>query len=56
LDFGERKEIMKTCLLLYNLRARKVGINQLRSVYMSALEVDANEYLNNQFQIDELIN
>ena len=42
-EFGERKIILKTFLLLYNLRARKVGINQIKSTYMPALAVNANE-------------
>jgi hypothetical protein len=38
-------------ILLYNLRARKVGINQLNNVYMLPLQNDAqlqwqNNYLN----------
>jgi hypothetical protein len=35
---GERKLIIQMCLLLYNLRARKVGINQIRNVYLANLE------------------
>jgi DDE superfamily endonuclease len=42
-EFGERRIIMKMCLLLYNLRARRVGINQIRNTYMPALNVNANE-------------
>ncbi len=41
-EFGERKRIMTSLLLLFNLRARLVGINQIRTVYMSHLDVDAN--------------
>ena len=40
--YGERRITMKMLLLLYNLRARLVGINQIRNVYMPALNVDAN--------------
>lgn len=40
--FGERRLILKMCVLLYNLRARKVGINQIRNTFMPALDVDAN--------------
>jgi hypothetical protein len=42
-EFGERRIIMKMCLLLYNLRARRVGINQIRNTYMPALNMDANQ-------------
>lgn len=42
-EFGERRVMMKMCLLLYNLRARRVGINQIKSTYMPALAMDANE-------------
>jgi hypothetical protein len=41
-EYGERKRIMTSLLLLFNLRARLVGINQIRTVYMSHLDVDAN--------------
>jgi hypothetical protein len=37
-EFGERKQIIEMCLLLYNLRARKVKINQIRNVYLPNLE------------------
>lgn len=40
---GERRLVMEMCFLLYNLRARRVGINQIRSVYMSALNMQAND-------------
>jgi hypothetical protein len=43
---GERKLMQMMMIYLY-LRARKVGINQIRNVYMPALNVDANEYLLN---------
>lgn len=43
-EFGERKIIMTMIILLYNLRARRVGINQIKNVYMPALNVDANAY------------
>ena len=42
-EFGERRLIMKMCLLLYNLRARRVGINEIKNTYMPALNTDANE-------------
>jgi hypothetical protein len=39
---GERKVTLTVMILLYNLRARMIGINQLRSFYMGALYRDAN--------------
>ena len=41
-EYGERRIILKSMILLYNLRARLVGINQIRNTYMPALEVNAN--------------
>jgi hypothetical protein len=41
-EHGERKAIVISLLLLFNLRARLVGIYQIRSVYYPALKVDAN--------------
>ena len=35
-------KLLVVMILLYNLRARMVGINQLRSFYMGALYRDAN--------------
>ena len=42
-EHGERKVIMKSMLLLYNLRARKVGINQIRNTYLPALDVNVDD-------------
>jgi len=39
---GERKVTLTVMILLYNLRARMVGINQLQSFYVGALYCDAN--------------
>jgi hypothetical protein len=39
---GERKVTLTVMILLYNLRARMVGINQLQSFYLGALYCDAN--------------
>ena len=39
---GERKVTLTMMILLYNLRARTVGINQLRSFYAGPLNSDAN--------------
>ncbi len=43
---GERRIMMKMMILLYNFRARLVGINQIKNVYMPNLIQDANNYLN----------
>lgn len=42
-DKGERRLIMKCLILLYNTRSRRVGINQIKNVYMPALRNDAND-------------
>ena len=39
---GERKVMLTVMILLYNLRARMVGINQLKSFYVGALYRDPN--------------
>ena len=41
-DTGEHRILMKMLCLLYNLRARSVGINQIKNVFMKQLEEDAN--------------
>ena len=41
-DYGERKHIMKMAILLYNLRATRVGINQIKNTYMPRLEEPAD--------------
>jgi hypothetical protein len=44
---GQRKLMMKLMVHLYNLRTRKVGINQILNVYMPALDEDVNQlYIN----------
>ena len=40
-EYGERKVIVSSLLLLLNLQARLVGMNQIRSVYYPPLEMDA---------------
>ena len=48
-EYGERKVIVSSLLLLFNLRARLVGMNQIRSVSYPALEMNANlEFLPHQ--------
>jgi hypothetical protein len=41
-EYGERHMILTCLYLLYNCRARLVGINQIASVYLPYLENDAN--------------
>ena len=40
---GERQIVLHSMFLLYNLRTRMVGINQIRSFYMPFLTIDGNE-------------
>ena len=42
-SIGQWKQMMKLMILLFNLRARQVGINQSLNVYMPALIMDVNE-------------
>jgi hypothetical protein len=48
-EHGERRLIIKSMILIYNLRARKVGINQIRNVYLPSLERNANQQLRNNY-------
>jgi len=43
-EFGERKIIIRLVVLLYNLRARRVGINEILNTYMPNLTVEAQKY------------
>ncbi len=40
---GERRICLKMSVLLYNMHARMVGINQIRNIYMKHLTRNANE-------------
>jgi hypothetical protein len=40
---GEQRIVLKMFVLLYNMQARMVGINQIRNTYMRHLLRDANE-------------
>jgi hypothetical protein len=40
---GEQRIYLKMLVLLYNMRARMVGINQIRNTYMKHLTRNANE-------------
>ena len=42
---GERQIAIKMMVLLYNLRACMVGINQIRNFFMPRLAIDAEEYM-----------
>mgnify|MGYP006199174333 CR=1 FL=1 len=42
-EIGQRKLMMKVMILLFNLRARRVGINQILNVSMPSLNVNVNE-------------
>ena len=44
-DTGEHRILMKMVYLLYNLRTRSVGINQIKNVFMKHLNEDANNKL-----------
>ena len=44
---GQRKLMMKLLILLYNLRTKRVGINQILNVYLPSLRHNVNElYIN----------
>jgi hypothetical protein len=44
---GEQRRVLKMIVLLYNLCAHLVGINQIRSVYLACLTIDANKDISN---------
>jgi hypothetical protein len=41
---GERQRVLHSMFLLYNLRTRMVGINQIRNYYMPFLQMNGNIY------------
>ncbi len=43
---GERRTALKMMIYLYNLRARMVGINQIKNFFQPALDMDAHNVLN----------
>ena len=43
---GERRITLKMITLIYNMRARMVGINQIRNTYMEYLNNNANMVFN----------
>ena len=44
-NMGKQKLIIHMCVLLSNLQARKVGINQICNVYLPHLENDVTNLL-----------
>lgn len=42
---GEGKLILLTKVLLFNLRSKLVGVNQILNTYMPNLGIDANDFL-----------
>ncbi len=40
---GEQRIVLKMFVMLYNMRARMVRINQIQNTYMQNLECNANE-------------
>lgn len=44
---GEIKIILHTLILLFNLRARLVGISQILTTFMPHLSVEGNEFMFN---------
>ena len=50
---GQCKLMMKLMLLLFNLHARRVGINQILNAYMASLMQDVNKIYNdtNEYKI-----
>ncbi|KDR69192.1 hypothetical protein GALMADRAFT_230725 [Galerina marginata CBS 339.88] len=45
-----RGDLLEICFRLYNLRARKVGLNQIREVYMPIWQVGEQERIWNHFE------
>lgn len=48
---GERKLILLTTVLLFNLRADLVGVSQILSTYMPHMSVEANLFLHDTFRL-----
>ena len=42
-EMGKRKQVIHLIILLSNLRAQKVGINQIATVYKTSLDRDLRE-------------
>lgn len=50
-EHGERKLMILTTILLFNFRARVVGINQILNTYMPHIGVEANLFLRETFDV-----
>ena len=50
---GERKWILKSAIYLYNFRVMTVGQNQIRSVFMPWLELEASVYATGGYDISD---
>lgn len=48
---GERQRVLHSMFLLYNLRTRMVGINQIRNFYMPYLRMNGNAYGGNSNRV-----
>jgi len=42
---GERKQMLRSIVYLYNFRVKKVGLNQITNVFMKELSKDARYYI-----------
>lgn len=47
---NQRSDLLETCGRLYNLRTRKVGINQIRTVYMPIWRADGQDEIWDAFE------
>lgn len=50
-ETGERKVMLLCLMMLFNIRARRVGVNQILSVYMPHLSVEVDMFLHEQLHI-----
>jgi DDE superfamily endonuclease len=50
-NYNDRRgDLLETCVRLYNLRTRRVGLNQIRSVYMPIWTADEQEEIWGHFE------
>jgi hypothetical protein len=49
-EIDARGDLLEICFRLYNLRARKVGLNQIREVYMPIWQAGEQERIWNNFE------
>ena len=45
-ESGERGLILKLFVFLFNYRANKVGINQIKNTYLTALQLEGDVFMN----------